>query len=138
MRASDELGAVLRTAERLAARDPEQRVTLAHLANALVRTAHGATAQPKADPPPEWSPAATDAIGRAIRLAASEDSQLAERRHLAAALAEIVSMRDMLAGEGQFIDQLPTRTPEGGTTYQLKATRRLTLKAYERKPDEPG
>jgi hypothetical protein len=50
-----------------------------------------------------------------MRLAASEGSRVAERRHLAAALAEIVSIGDMLAGEGPFIDQLPTRTPRAGS-----------------------
>lgn len=137
MRASEELSAVLRTAAALAATEPSQQVTLTHLAQALLRSAQGVAAQPPAEPSPERSLAAAGAADRAMRLAASECSPVAERRHLAAALAEIVSIRDMLAGEGPFIDQLPTRTPEGGITYEVKATSRGTLSVREREPDEP-
>ena len=138
MRASDELSTVLRSAAALAATELSQQVTLTHLAQALLRSAQGAAPEPPAGPSPEWSPAAAGAADRAMRLAASEGSRVAERRHLAAALAEIVSIRDMLAGEGPFIDQLPTRTPEGGITYEMKATSKGTLSVREREPDGPG
>jgi hypothetical protein len=137
MRASDELNAVLRTAEALAAGEPSQQVTLIHLGQALLRSAQGAPLQPRAGPPPEWSPAATGVTERAMQLAAHEGGEVAERRHLAAALAEIVSIRDMLAGEGPFIDRLPTRTPDGGITYHLEATTSGSLSVRERDPEEP-
>lgn len=138
MTASDELSAVLRTAAVLAAAEPSQQVTLTHLAQALLHPAQGAAEQPPVGPAPEQSPAAAKAVDRAMQLAAIEGSQVAERRHLAAALAEVVRMRNMLAGEAPFIDQLPTRTPEGGITYEMKATSRRTLSIREREPDEPG
>jgi hypothetical protein len=138
MRASDELGAVLRMAEALAAREPSRQVTLTHLAQALLRPAQDAIAQPRAGPPPEWSPAAAGATDRAMQLAASEGGQMAERRHLVAALAEIVSIKDMLAGTGPFIDHLPTRTPDGGITYHLEATTSGSLSFRKRDPEEPG
>jgi hypothetical protein len=113
-------------------------VTLTHLAQALMRSAQGAPPEPGAGPSPGWSPAATGAADRAVQHAISEGGQAAERRHLVAALVEIASIRDMLAGEGPFIDRLPARTPEGGITYELKATSRGILSVREREPDEPG
>lgn len=139
MRASDELDAVLRTAETLAARESPRRVTLIHLADALLRSAQGTTPGPGAGPAPEWSPAAAGATERAMEIAASESGQVAERRHLAAALAEIIRFRDMVTGAGPFIDRLPERNPDGGFTYYQEATTKFSAASVrERDPDEPG
>ncbi len=46
MRASDERSTVLRSAAALAATELSQQVTLTHLAQALLRSAQGATPEP--------------------------------------------------------------------------------------------
>jgi hypothetical protein len=135
MRASNELASVLRMAEALAAGEPSRQVTLAHLAEALLRSAQSTLPEPGVGPPPRRSPAAAKTIDRTMQLAAGEGGQVAERRHLAAALAEIVRFRAMVNGDGPFTDRLPEKTPEGGTIYHLESTTSHTLSVRRRRKD---